>query len=161
MTGSGMLFDGVKAFAADDMLYPAGVLRSSLFGDSQLYEPGGEQLVPLIDHLRDFPSGGCQGEKAGVIYLNMFFFTKLGSVVAWLFIPRGWGNWQAAVASITGLVAKESIVSTLGILYGGGEGTTYGIIAAAFTTAGGFSFLVFKLLCAPCFAWLLLRRSSH
>ena len=77
---------------------------------------------------------------------------RLGSAVAWLFIPQGWGNWQAAVASITGLVAKENIVSTLGILYGGGEGTTYGNIAAAFTTAGGFSFLVFNLLCAPCFA---------
>ena len=64
----------------------------------------------------------------------------------------GWGNWQAVVASITGLVAKENIVGTLGILYGGGDGTVYQNIAAAFTGITAYSFLVFNLLCAPCFA---------
>lgn len=77
---------------------------------------------------------------------------KIGSAIAWLFIPLGWGNWQAAVASFTGLVAKENIVGTLGILYGGGELTTYQAIAQAFTGISAFSFLVFNLLCAPCFA---------
>ena len=77
----------------------------------------------------------------------------IGSAVAWIFKPLGWGNWQAAVASITGLVAKENIVGTLGILYNGAEGTTvYQNIAHAFTPIAGFSFLVFNLLCAPCFA---------
>ena len=76
----------------------------------------------------------------------------IGGVIAWLFKPLGWGNWQAAVASITGLVAKENIVGTLGILYGGGDGTVYQNIGAAFTGISGFSFLVFNLLCAPCFA---------
>ena len=76
----------------------------------------------------------------------------IGGVIAWIFKPLGWGNWQAAVASITGLVAKENIVGTLGILYGGGDGTVYQNIGAAFTGISGFSFLVFNLLCAPCFA---------
>jgi ferrous iron transport protein B len=75
----------------------------------------------------------------------------VGSAIAWIFKPLGWGNWQAAVASITGLVAKENIVGTMGILYGG-EGTVWGNIAAAFTHVTGMSFLVFNLLCAPCFA---------
>ena len=77
---------------------------------------------------------------------------RIGSVFAWIFKPLGWGNWQAAVASITGLVAKENIVGTLGILYGGGDNTVYQNIAGAFTGITGYSFLVFNLLCAPCFA---------
>ncbi len=76
----------------------------------------------------------------------------IGNTVAWIFAPLGWGNWQAAVASVTGLVAKENIVGTMGILYGGGDGTTYQNIAAAFTGISAYSFLVFNLLCAPCFA---------
>ena len=76
---------------------------------------------------------------------------KIGSVFAWIFAPLGWGNWRAAVASITGLVAKENIVGTLGILYGG-SGNVYDAIRGAFTSVTGFSFLVFNLLCAPCFA---------
>ncbi len=75
----------------------------------------------------------------------------IGNCIAWIFAPLGWGNWQATVASITGLVAKENIVGTMGILYGG-AGTVYGNLAAAFTSISGFSFLVFNLLCAPCFA---------
>ena len=77
---------------------------------------------------------------------------KIGGAICWIFKPQGWGDWQATVASITGLVAKENIVGTMGILYGGGEGTVYSELAKAFTTASGFSFLVFNLLCAPCFA---------
>ncbi|MBQ1410086.1 MAG: ferrous iron transporter B [Oscillospiraceae bacterium] len=77
---------------------------------------------------------------------------RLGSAIAWIFAPLGWGNWQAAVASITGLVAKENIVGTMGILYGGGEGGAWASLARAFTHLAGFSFLTFNLLCAPCFA---------
>ena len=76
----------------------------------------------------------------------------IGDGIAWLFIPLGWGDWQAAVASVTGLVAKENIVGTLGILYSAGEGTVYANMAASFTAVSGYSFLVFNLLCAPCFA---------
>ncbi|MCR4772240.1 MAG: ferrous iron transporter B [Oscillospiraceae bacterium] len=72
----------------------------------------------------------------------------IGKAVAWIFAPLGWGNWKAAVASVTGLVAKENIVGTMGILYG----DWMGISASFATKTAGFSFLVFNLLCAPCFA---------
>ena len=76
----------------------------------------------------------------------------VGNGIAWLFAPLGWGNWQAAVASITGLIAKENIVGTMGVLYGGGELSTWATLAQVFNGVTGFSFLVFNLLCAPCFA---------
>ncbi len=75
----------------------------------------------------------------------------IGNLIAWIFKPLGWGTWQAAVASITGLVAKENIVGTMGILYGG-SGDVYGTLAQVFNGVTGYSFLVFNLLCAPCFA---------
>ena len=84
--------------------------------------------------------------------INYSILAKIGGAIAWIFAPLGWGNWQAVVASITGLVAKENIVGTLGILYGGGDGTVYQNLATAFNGITGYSFLVFNLLCAPCFA---------
>ena len=77
---------------------------------------------------------------------------KIGNAIAWIFAPLGWGNWEAVVASITGLIAKENIVGTLGILYGNGDGTVYQAMGAAFNGITGYSFMVFNLLCAPCFA---------
>ncbi len=84
--------------------------------------------------------------------LDSSLLAGFGSIIAWIFSPLGWGNWQAAVASITGLVAKENIVGTMGVLYGGGDGTVWQTLASKFTGITGFSFLVFNLLCAPCFA---------
>ncbi len=84
--------------------------------------------------------------------LDASILAKVGSCIAWIFTPLGWGNWQAAVASITGLVAKENIVGTMGVLYGSGDLTVYQALAQAFTSVAGYSFLVFNLLCAPCFA---------
>ena len=84
--------------------------------------------------------------------ISLSILARIGGAIAWIFVPLGWGNWQATVASITGLVAKENIVGTLGVLYSGGSGTVYQALAAAFTGITGYSFLVFNLLCAPCFA---------
>ena len=84
--------------------------------------------------------------------ISASILAKIGNAIAWIFAPLGWVNWQATVASITGLVAKENIVGTLGVLYSGGAGTVYDAIAAAFNGITGYSFLVFNLLCAPCFA---------
>ena len=84
--------------------------------------------------------------------LELSILARIGSLIAWIFTPLGWGNWQAAVASITGLVAKENIVGTMGILYGSGEQTAWQALAQAFTGVTAYSFLVFNLLCAPCFA---------
>ena len=82
--------------------------------------------------------------------LDLSILARAGSLISWIFIPLGFGTWQATVASITGLVAKENIVGTMGILYGGTE--AYKNLAAAFTSVSAYSFLVFNLLCAPCFA---------
>ena len=84
--------------------------------------------------------------------IDMSILGKIGQCLAWIFIPQGFGNWQATVASITGLVAKENIVGTMGILYSAGEGSVYANMAATFTVASGYAFLAFNLLCAPCFA---------
>ncbi len=83
--------------------------------------------------------------------LGMSILATIGGFIAPIFAPLGWGDWQAAVASITGLVAKENIVGTMGILYGA-SGNVYKSLAEAFTPISGYSFLVFNLLCAPCFA---------
>ena len=89
--------------------------------------------------------------------LDHSILAKVGSAVAWIFTPLGWGNWKSAVAAITGLVAKENVVGTFGILYGFSEvaedGTEiWGSLAGSMTAVAAYSFLVFNLLCAPCFA---------
>lgn len=83
--------------------------------------------------------------------IDLSILARIGSAIAWIFAPLGWGNWQATVASITGLVAKENIVGTMGILYGA-TSHPYVALAQSFTAITGLSFLVFNLLCAPCFA---------
>lgn len=89
--------------------------------------------------------------------LNHSILAAIGNAVAWIFIPLGWGNWKAAVAAITGLVAKENVVGTFGILYGFAEvaengDEIWGSLAGSMTAVAAYSFLVFNLLCAPCFA---------
>lgn len=83
--------------------------------------------------------------------IDSSLLAMIGSAIAWIFKPLGWGTWEAAVASITGLVAKENIVGTMGILYGS-SGNVYATLGGVFTGITGYSFLVFNLLCAPCFA---------
>ena len=85
--------------------------------------------------------------------IDYSILATIGKAISWIFIPQGFGNWQATVASVTGLVAKENIVGTMGILYGGQEGVSvYAAMAASFTAVSGYAFLAFNLLCAPCFA---------
>ncbi len=89
--------------------------------------------------------------------LDHSILAAVGSTVSWLFAPLGWGNWKSAVAAITGLIAKENVVGTFGILYGFAEvaedGTEiWGTLAGSMTSVAAYSFLVFNLLCAPCFA---------
>lgn len=101
--------------------------------------------------------GIVDGKFGMVEDLSDGFLSVIGSAIAPIFAPLGWGNWQAAVATITGLVAKENVVGTFGILYGFAEvaedgAEIWGTLAASFTTLAAYSFLVFNLLCAPCFA---------
>ena len=84
--------------------------------------------------------------------IDCSILAKIGNAICWIFAPLGFGNWQATVASITGLIAKENIVGTMGILYSSGAGTVYQNMAATFSLASGYAFLAFNLLCAPCFA---------
>ena len=84
--------------------------------------------------------------------LDCSILAKIGTLIAWIFAPLGWGTWQAAVSCITGLVAKENIVGTMGILYGTGEASAFQTLGQVFNGVSGFSFLVFNLLCAPCVA---------
>ncbi len=89
--------------------------------------------------------------------LDHSILAAVGNAVAWIFIPLGWGDWKSTVAAITGLVAKENVVGTFGILYGFAEvaedgSEIWGSLAGSMTTAAAYSFLVFNLLCAPCFA---------
>ncbi len=101
--------------------------------------------------------GIVDGQFTMVEDLSDGFLAAIGNAIAPVFAPLGWGNWQASVATITGLVAKENVVGTLGVLYGfaevGEDGAEiWGALAASFTVLSAYSFLVFNLLCAPCFA---------
>lgn len=101
--------------------------------------------------------GIVDGKFGMVEDLSNGFLAAIGSTITPIFAPLGWGNWQASVAAITGLVAKENVVGTFGVLYGFAEvaedgAEIWGTLAASFTALAAYSFLVFNLLCAPCFA---------
>ncbi len=101
--------------------------------------------------------GWENGAFGAVSDINNSVLAAIGSAIAPLFAPLGWGNWQNAVASVTGLIAKENVVATFGQIYGFAEvaedgAEIWGLLAASFTTVSAFSFMCFNLLCAPCFA---------
>ncbi len=102
---------------------------------------------------------GVENGRFGMVEdLNNSILAVIGNAIAWLFIPLGWGNWQSAVAAITGLIAKENVVSTFGVLFGGFDEVAengwqiWANMREVFTGLSAYSFLVFNLLCAPCFA---------
>src|SRR5699024_4612394 len=114
---------------------------------------------------RDWSSDVCSSDLFGftdgkfgmVEELSDGLLAQIGAFIAPLFAPLGWGDWKSAVAAITGLVAKENVVGTFGILFGFAEVAEDGqeiwtTLASSFTTVAAYSFLVFNLLCAPCFA---------
>lgn len=95
--------------------------------------------------------GVVDGTFMAVEDQNDSILAVLGTLLCWIFNPLGWGDWQAASAAVTGLIAKENVVGTLGILYNGDAGW-YANVQVAFTPLVAYSFLAFNLLCAPCFA---------
>jgi ferrous iron transport protein B len=102
-------------------------------------------------------SFGWNENGFGMTDMSESVLAKIGGVIAPIFSPLGWGNWQSAVAAITGLIAKENVVGTFGILFGFAEvaedgSEVWGQLSASFTTLSAYSFLLFNLLCAPCFA---------
>ncbi|MDD4715723.1 MAG: ferrous iron transport protein B [Oscillospiraceae bacterium] len=102
---------------------------------------------------------GVESGSFGLVEdMDHSILAAIGSAIAWIFIPLGWGHWQGAVASITGLIAKENVVGTFGVLFGGFDQVAdngwqiWNNMRAVFTPLSAYSFLVFNLLCAPCFA---------
>ena len=102
--------------------------------------------------------GFADGGFGMVDDLNDSILAKIGNAIAWIFVPLGWGDWKAAVATVTGLIAKENVVGTFGVLYGGFDEVAengweiWANLRENFTALSSYSFLIFNLLCAPCFA---------
>ena len=166
---SGIILKKTKMFAGDPapfvMELPAyhlptvsNVLRSMWErGWSFIKKAGTVILLSTIFVWFTSSFGFADGQFGMVEDLRDGLLANIGSAIAWIFAPLGWGNWQATVAAITGLVAKENVVGTFGILYGFAEvaedgAEIWGTLASSFTSVAAYSFLVFNLLCAPCFA---------
>ena len=166
---SGIILKKTKMFAGDPapfvMELPAyhlptvgNVLRSTWERGWSFIKKAGT-IILLSTIFIWFAQGfGFEGGHFGMVEdMENSILAAIGSAVAWIFTPLGWGNWKAAVAAITGLVAKENVVGTFGILFGFGEVAEDGVeiwgsLAGSMTAVAAYSFLVFNLLCAPCFA---------
>ena len=166
---SGIILKKTKMFAGDPapfvMELPAyhlptvgNVLRSTWERGWSFIKKAGTIILLSTIFVWFAQSFGFEGGSFGMVEdMNNSILAAIGSAIAWIFTPLGWGDWKAAVAAITGLVAKENVVGTFGILYGFGEVAEDGVeiwgsLAGSFTQVAAYSFLVFNLLCAPCFA---------
>ena len=166
---SGIILKKTKMFAGDPapfvMELPAyhlptvgNVLRSTWERGWSFIKKAGTIILLSTIFVWFAQSFGFESGSFGMVEdMNHSILASIGSAIAWIFTPLGWGDWKAAVAAITGLVAKENVVGTFGILYGFGEVAEdgmeiWGTLAGSFTQVSAYSFLVFNLLCAPCFA---------
>lgn len=166
---SGIILKKTKMFAGDPapfvMELPAyhwptveNILRSTWERGWSFIKKAGTIILLSAITIWFLQSFGFGAQGFGMVEdMNESLLAALGSAIAWIFTPLGWGNWQAAVATITGLIAKENVVGTFGVLYGFAEvaedgAEIWGTLASSFTTLSAYSFLVFNLLCAPCFA---------
>ena len=166
---SGIILKKIKMFAGDPapfvMELPAyhlptvgNVLRSTWERGWSFIKKAGTIILLSTIFIWFAQSFGFEGGTFKMVEnMENSILAAIGSGIAWIFTPLGWGNWKPAVAAITGLVAKENVVGTFGILYGFGEvaedgAEIWGTLSGAMTQAAAYSFLVFNLLCAPCFA---------
>ena len=166
---SGIILKKTKMFAGDPapfvMELPAyhlptvgNVLRSTWERGWSFIKKAGTIILLSTIFVWFAQSFGVEGGSFGMVEdMDNSILAAIGSGIAWIFTPLGWGNWKAAVAAITGLVAKENVVGTFGILYGFGEvaedgAEIWGSLAGFMTAVAAYSFLIFNLLCAPCFA---------
>ncbi|MCI8639655.1 MAG: ferrous iron transport protein B [Coprococcus sp.] len=166
---SGIILKKTKMFEGDPapfvMELPAyhmptagGVLRSMWERGWSFIKKAGTIILLSTILVWFLQSFGMEGGSFGMVEdMDHSLLAGLGGMIAWLFAPLGWGDWKAAVAAITGLIAKENVVGTFGVLYGFAEVAEdgeeiWGTLAASFTAFSAYSFLVFNLLCAPCFA---------
>ncbi len=160
---SGIILKKTKAFAGNTapfvMELPAyhmptfGTVMRSMWERTSAFIKKAGTIILLAAIIIWFISsyGFVDGSFGAVADQNDSILAVLGGAIAWLFTPLGWGDWQAASATITGLIAKENVVSTIGILYAGDAGW-YANVQASFTPVAAYSLLAFNLLCAPCFA---------
>ncbi|MCH5278627.1 MAG: ferrous iron transport protein B [Christensenellaceae bacterium] len=167
---SGIMLKKTKMFAGDPapfvMELPAyhlptlgNVLRSMWERAWSFIKKAGTVILASAIVLWFLQGFGVENGSFGLVEdLNNSILASIGSAIAWIFSPLGWGNWQSAVATITGLIAKENVVGTFGVLFGGLEEVAengwqvWKNMQAAFTPLSAYSFLIFNLLCAPCFA---------
>ena len=158
---SGIILKKTKAFAGEPapfvmelpayhMPAPRGVLRATWERGWGFIKRAGTVILASSIVLWFFQGFGFVDGAFGMVEdNNASLLAALGGAIAFLFAPLGFGSWQAAVATITGLIAKEEVVSTLGVLYPGNLSSG---IAMAFSGLSAYSFMIFNLLCAPCFA---------
>lgn len=166
---SGIILKKLKVFSGDPAPFvmelpdyhwplPSNILRSMWErGWSFIKKAGTVILVSSIIIWFTSNFGFVNGGFGMVNDLSDGILANIGGAISWVFKPLGWGQWQPTVATITGLVAKENVVGTFGVLYGFGEVSEYGVemwssLAQSFTILSAYSFLIFNLLCAPCFA---------
>ncbi len=165
---SGIILKKTKMFAGDPapfvMELPAyhwptvgNVLRSMWERGWSFIKKAGT-IILLSTILVWFLSGYGFGENGfGAVDMEQSLLANIGNIFSWIFAPLGFGDWRATVACVTGLIAKENVVGTFGILYGFAEvaedgAEIWGTLQNAYTPVAGYAFLVFNLLCAPCFA---------
>lgn len=168
---SGILLKKTKMFEGDPapfvMELPAyhlpttgSVLRSMWERGSSFIKKAGTIILLSTIVLWFFMNFGWVDGSFGMLeakQLEESILARIGNLIAWLFIPLGWGDWKMVVASLTGLIAKENVVGTIGILFGFAEAAEdgkeiWGQLAGSMTMISAYSFLIFNLLCAPCFA---------
>lgn len=166
---SGILLKKTRAFAGDPapfvMELPAyhmptagNVLRSMWERGWSFIKKAGTIILLATIFVWFTSSFGWENGSFGMVDMDNSILAAIGSAVAWIFTPLGWGNWQSAVACVTGLIAKENVVGTFGILLGhAGEVAEDGAeiwtnMQTLYTPLAAYSFMVFNLLCAPCFA---------
>lgn len=167
---SGVMLKKTKLFAGDPapfvMELPAyhlptvgNILRSMWERAWSFIKKAGTVILLSAILLWFLQSFGVENGSFGMVEdLNHSILAGIGNAIAWIFVPLGWGNWQSAVAAITGLIAKENVVGTFGVLFGGLDEVAengwqiWASMRQVFTPIAAYSFLVFNLLCAPCFA---------
>lgn len=168
---SGILLKKTKMFEGDPapfvMELPAyhlpttgSVLRSMWERGSSFIKKAGTIILLSTIVLWFFMNFGWVDGSFGMLeakQLEESILARIGNLIAWLFVPLGWGDWKMVVASLTGFIAKENVVGTIGILFGFAEAAEdgkeiWGQLAGSMTMISAYSFLIFNLLCAPCFA---------
>ncbi len=167
---SGVMLKKTKLFAGDPapfvMELPAyhwptiGNLLRSMWERGWSFIRKAGTIILLATIFVWFASSFGWGEdgRFGMVDMNMSVLAKIGGGIAWIFAPLGWGEWRSAVATVTGLIAKENVVGTFGVLFGAAGDVAengwqvWANLRDAYTPLAAYSFLVFNLLCAPCFA---------